>query len=1372
MKHIGDVIKSTIIPKSMTQAEAADKLGVTRPALSRVLNGHSKLSDNMAAKLEKVFGADANHLLATQRELLEPEIAKVTSGVRSYSTRYCDISADDISEYFARKKIGRDEFPQFVRMLVQLENPTLSQCDFHARDNAERKGWDGVTKASEPSPHVPSGHAIWELGTSEDPKQKAEEDYNKSLSKKNSLTSAERAQTTYVFVTPHNWPNAKNWAKGKATLEDYKEVLAFDASDLEQWLELQPTAQVWLAECLGISTQGLYSLEQTWHRWASVADPNISPLIFKKSLEACTEDLKRWFNNLEPKIFSIQGTKRDEVGAFLGAAWNLKSDLRSFLAKCVVISPQADLVRLAASCPNLIPIALDAETVQECVRVFRNRPIIAARDSSMRGSDEPSLVIDLPNFDAFDEAIKAMGISRSQKEQLEASTNRSPTILRRILAKLPEDRQPPWSKYLSSLTDLIPAFLAGTWQKYKDDDLAFVEALGERCGIQTYNEIETTIAKLAQLEDAPTWLESDYRGVTSKLDCLYVLGPFISPEILDSFLELAELILSEYDPALDLDEDQRWAASLYKKTRKSSNALRGSVAETLVILATHGGAHLQSCSNSIIQNKIDGLISRLLADNSAGNWLSQNGLLRVYAEAAPTAFLEAVSRELRASTSVFDVMFRPAPMDSYMSSPNRTDVLWALESLAWSPEYVYEACYALADLCRYPCNDNWANKPFNSLQDILLVWRPHTCLTVEDRIDLLRNISKRHHEIGWQLACNTLDPYPSTTTGTCRPKWRDWACGDRERVTYGEIWKYADACREIVLSYTSYNSKKLDSLLRIVNEFPPEDHPRVVDIFSHWKTCASRDEIISVREKVRIHTRTRRAVRRRKKTQENKKHEGFDGSKILEILEPQGLLEQHAWLFLDRYIEESVEELSDEEELDFKVREQRIESARTAAMQEIWQQFGFKGVVELLELSKDCSIVGWYLAAIELSPNDLSDVVVRLYQKAINHEDDKHRLALVGLLANRREQVSTLLESVKLLAQERQVAFDEVALCTLMDFRKPTLDLVDSLAPASRKKYWATVRPGYVSEREMDPNHLVHQLLEVERPFTAFNAVRLSSKHLESHTLAKLLMSIATFKGEIVPSEKLDGYRLSEMIEDLRSREAIGEAEMLNLEMAFVSVLTDRGNKGGIPTISRFLAKEPYSFFQMIAAVYCREDRQNDSEQLGLPLDEEAAKNFGHRAYEILTNISVLPGSLESEQHKRIGSAIQWVHNVNEYAIKYDRRKITSLKIGELFATSQLGEDGIWPNEITRAVLEEFQDSEMANGLCIAKRNQRGVTVRPTPDSGDQERKIAETYFHHAEKLAKNFPYVAKVLRGLGKDYEREGEMHDRDGRLSKRMSH
>ena len=55
--HPGLYIKNEIIPEGMSVKEAAEILGIGRPALSNLLNGNSSLSTEMMLRLEKSFGA-------------------------------------------------------------------------------------------------------------------------------------------------------------------------------------------------------------------------------------------------------------------------------------------------------------------------------------------------------------------------------------------------------------------------------------------------------------------------------------------------------------------------------------------------------------------------------------------------------------------------------------------------------------------------------------------------------------------------------------------------------------------------------------------------------------------------------------------------------------------------------------------------------------------------------------------------------------------------------------------------------------------------------------------------------------------------------------------------------------------------------------------------------------------------------------------------------------------------------------------------------------------------------------------------------------------------------------------------------------------
>ena len=65
--HPGQFIRMEVIePLDLSVTKAAEILGVTRPALSALLNGHAALSPHMALRIEKAFGPKMDTLLRMQ----------------------------------------------------------------------------------------------------------------------------------------------------------------------------------------------------------------------------------------------------------------------------------------------------------------------------------------------------------------------------------------------------------------------------------------------------------------------------------------------------------------------------------------------------------------------------------------------------------------------------------------------------------------------------------------------------------------------------------------------------------------------------------------------------------------------------------------------------------------------------------------------------------------------------------------------------------------------------------------------------------------------------------------------------------------------------------------------------------------------------------------------------------------------------------------------------------------------------------------------------------------------------------------------------------------------------------------------------------
>ena len=79
--HVGGFVKYEIVaPLNLTVTDAAKALGVTRPALSALLNEHVDLSPEMALRLEKAFGVSMDTLMRMQNSY---DIAKARKGAKA-----------------------------------------------------------------------------------------------------------------------------------------------------------------------------------------------------------------------------------------------------------------------------------------------------------------------------------------------------------------------------------------------------------------------------------------------------------------------------------------------------------------------------------------------------------------------------------------------------------------------------------------------------------------------------------------------------------------------------------------------------------------------------------------------------------------------------------------------------------------------------------------------------------------------------------------------------------------------------------------------------------------------------------------------------------------------------------------------------------------------------------------------------------------------------------------------------------------------------------------------------------------------------------------------------------------------------------------
>jgi addiction module HigA family antidote len=1291
--HPGQYIKDKILPPELSIKEAAKLLGVGRPALSNLLNGKAALSPEMALRIEKAFGASQEDLLRRQADFDQHEMrARAPDiAVRAYVPAFLTIKAREIEQWSGRNIGARCLLAVLLRKLVNSTGEKISRVDFPGYDNAERQGWDGQVETGAATPWIPHGKSGWEFGCNEDPRTKAEGDFN---NRAKAIPAKERAEIHFVFVTPRNWPGKDKWAREKELLGEWKSVRAYDASDLEQWLEQSVPAQSWLAKQIGIPSEGVHTLEEHWESWASTTEPELSKEIFAVSIEAHKQTLVSWLKAAPASPLIVSADSKAEAVAFLSCLFDtddLKND--GYKDKVLVFSSPETLKKLAASSSQFISVIFTDEVEREAGGIYKKTHTIIVRPRNTVETT-PDIALDLLNRQAFEKALAAMGIKDDRADTLARESGCSPTILRRRLSESPAIKTPPWTQDNETVRNLIPMMLVGAWHAHSSADCEILSLLA---GVP-YNEVEKHIAAIRRFDDCPIWSFGQYRGVASKIDAFFAVHSAITQKDLDDFFFAAELVLSEKDPALDLPEDDRWAAGIYGKTRDHSAALRQGICETLVLLAVHGNSLLNERLGINVEAKVNVLIRRLLTPMTPEKLFSQSDNLPMYAEAAPNEFLTILEEDLKTAEPQINALMAPAGSGVFAGCP-RTGLLWALESLAWKPEQLLRVSFILTKLSERKIDDNWMNKPNNSLFSIFRSWMPQTAATLEQRKAALEAITKRFPEIGWQLCLHQFNRDSQIGHNNYRPRWRSDASGVGQPLTH-EHYPFARKALDLALAWPAHTNETLGDLVEALQNLPEEDQIKVWDLVDAWIEKEDDDQRrASLRERIRRFAFTRRGKRRKLGNETRDR-----ALKAYSLLTPRDLVMRHQWLFANMWVDESSEEFEDEN-FDYHKREEKIRRLRIDALKEIWTAQKFEGIISLLKVSGASSAIGWHLADGVIKEEDAAAFV----QQCTDMDDQTIILKINDMLSGflrkldgdtRKATVSSITAGLP--------ATKTVRLFKCLPFEKETWQQLEALGGEIADSYWKEVYPGWIDREGSDINYVIDKLLEVKRPRAAFQSAHFCLEQVETSRLKRLLHEVATCDAEPAESYRLESYDISSALETLQDRPGVTEEEMAALEFKYIRALDH--TEHGIPNLQRQFAKSPPLFMQIIALVYKRRDDGDDPPEWGINKLERNEALLS-AAYAALSKMKYIPGR-DPTGKIDVKTLRTWLTELRALCLKHGRAEIGDHVIGQILATAPVGEDGVWPCEPVRAVLEEITSQEIARGIAIGVYNSRGMHAR------------------------------------------------------------
>jgi len=1216
--------------------------------------------------------------------------------------------------------------PQLVRRLVLATTRDVVLAHFRSGEGVLYSGWDGLVESAAGSPFVPAGTSVWEMGTNHNPRDKAEDDYRKRTADPLGLNTAD---TTFVFVTPRRWPNKADWVAEKMAKGTWREVRAYDADDLETFLEPAPTVHSWISALVGKDPVATQDLETYWTDWADGTDPATSCDLVVGGRD---EEVQRLIEQVEasPSAVAIRADSRDEALAFLAASIQRLPEVNrdSLFARAIVVHDPGMWRRIIVSDQPLLLVPLfEGAELARAIKSGHTVVIPVGKEGIVSAG-----AIDLPRprRAAMKEALLGMGLPDDRAEALATLGRRSLLALRRTLASSPAGQQPMWARPAEARA-VLPAMLAGAWVGDHTADRDALAVLAAR----PYEQVEQDVTRLAQTSDPPvrqvgaTWL------LASKEDAWARLHPYLTGSDLQRLEDVARDVLGRDDVG---GRDAH------------SGILREGIADTLALMAIERGALAgEATGQDRASRVIRTILARANADDTGLLWASLSGVLPLLAEAAPDVFIEAVDAGLKGSDPVLLRLFGDADRrDLLFAGSPHSGLLWALENLAWNPDFLGRVALILARLsCLTSLPPQIGNRPDRSLRAILLPWLPQTAAPLDRRLAVLDALRDREPSVAWDLLVGLLPRPHDSSHPTHGPRWREWQMDREPGVTVPDWYRTIRELTSRALEDVGTDGHRWHGLIDATANLPPDAQDEVIDrLLADDPAALGEDAQAEMRGALRSviahHRRFQDAEWAMPAEQVDRLAEAY------RRLEPDGEIERREWLFADRV------DLPDAgtrgKAWDYRGA---IDEARDRAVREIHRYGGLHAVRDLAAAVERPADVGWALGrAGVLGPME-RDILTDLASP-----DVARRLLARGYVGGRFraggwDWAASVLEDEAGSWSPAQRG--EFLVC--LDPSASTFDWAERLGDETERAYWSHF--GWLGLASPDDAaRAAAKLITYGRPHAAVDLLGLRVDQVAADP--DLVVRALERAAEATPGDGIDWSTLTHdvavLLDYIAASGVVDEARIARLEWIYLPLLHDRRPAG---LLHRELARDPAFFAEVVSLVF-----RAEGENPGETTKEVAA--WATYGYYLLKSWRWVPGRRDDGGLDAAALA-SWMREARRLLAAGGRSAIGDQMIGQVLGHSQPAADGAWPDVPVRDLIEEVGSDDMDLGLHTEVINSRGVTSRGLTDGGAQERSLVERYNAYAQAMSDRWPRTAALLRRIAQYYDDFGRREDARAELT-----
>ena len=1248
------------------------------------------------------------------------------------------ITSTDLNNW-APARDCQENMPLLIRKLLRAEGNNIVQLFFPAGDNIVFSGWDGTLKSSNLTEYIPNGFSVWEIGCRKDFKAKAEEDYKTRTAKPKDV---DPSITTFVFVTPYMWSTKDEWIKEKMGEGIWSDIRVYDGQVLEHWIELHTAVGAWLSKYLE-KYPDVLPLDDFWDSWHKSPTHTIPSAMVLAGRQEATDKFINFLNAPASSII-IKASTQEEVIAFAAASINNATPLiqEDLFARTLIVESESYFRQVVVQKRPLILITKfeDSGAVNQAVR--KNHHVLIASDYTSSAND--AIILPRLRREGFEKGLQEMGFGCEEAGALSRDCAQSLSVLRRRL-QFVQNQQPEWAKENNHL-DIIPALLAGSWNEEKDGDKQIIADLSG----MNYDDYISKLSRWKLHKDAPVLQIGISWKITSALDSLSILSPFIIKKNFERLQDVALMVLNEVHPAFDLKPETRYMSSLYGKNSTYSPELKSGICQTLVLIAVFGDS-FNITGISLPQQFVNSVIQPILRDADGKKLSSLHYHLPSIAEAAPDTFLNEIERALESNASSITEMFEET---TGIFSPNsyHTGLLWALENLVASEEYLLRVTLILGKLAQLDPGGRLSNRPINSLREIYIPWIGQIDLPINNRKSALSKLAKDQPAIAWSLFLKLLPSGHDVAHPLHKCNWR-YNISIVYLPTNAEIIDFYSFVFDWLLTLSKAEPERIITLVSNIENLIFSDRSKLlVKLKAIHKNMKGQSEEIA--DKLRHILSHHRAYPDTHWSLHEEELKGIE--EVYELYKPTDLNKKYLYLFKDNSID--IPEGINKAELSYDERELLIEEMRSTALDEVYQTSGLSGILQMVALVNNSWSIGRTIAKLALT-NDEEEIILHFFES-----DNKNELLFVRsfTIFKINKYGNDWISQTWLKIQS--FGFDDRAIANFflsLPQNQAVWILLNQTTDSIQNLYWKEIDIWFSQSNLEEKLFVIGKLQAANRHIIIVDRVSYYAEGMPSETLLDILHKAATIKSD--ENVRADHHHIEILFKSLQARSDFDKSRLANLEWLYIDILTDIYSLYKPANLQEELAKNP-SFFVELISYMCKPDSKEEIEEILTEEQTALRYRLANVSRNLLNCWSNIPG-VKSDNFIDGLMLKNWISEAREKAKKANRLTRADYEIGKLLG--KFPKNNIaWPPDEICEILDTVGTHEILSCFRTEIRNSRGVYSKAIYEGGQQERNLADFFEKMSKIISLKWPKTASILKCLSIEYIADAKRADESAQI------